>query len=223
VNEGNRMVFGSRFKTKKEKAREDEEQRRMWQIEANQERDRIAREKSEQERIARELESARLREELAVKNAEIARHQRKIEEQERRARQARKEQGEKDLRAREEKLAEEREKKRLDDLRNKRNQRLRSTEPENLRALRDNVRRKYQLDIDIWAERGVRRPDRPLVEKKMEEADALLDEIVNTVNTWEERDNIFNPDEWRLAEQVKARLLMDGIRRWADKPPWNEN
>lgn len=220
-SEGSRMPFG--IKTKKVKEREAEQQQQLLkiaQMEADQQRNRQMREK---ERIARELREAQLREEVNAKNAEIERQGRRLEEQARRARQARREEQENELRAREEMLAQERETKRLQDLRNLRSKRLKSTEPENLRALRDNVRRKYQLDIDIWAERGVRRPDRPLVVKKMEEADAVLDEILQMVNTWEESDNIFNAAEWKLAEQIKARLLMDGKRRWANNPPWTQN
>jgi hypothetical protein len=215
------MPFG--IKTKKAKEREAEQQQqqlKIVQMETDQERNRQVR---EQERIAREHREALLREELNVKNAEIERQGQRLEEQARRARQAKRDEQEKELRAREELLAQERETKRLQDLRNLRSERLKSTEPENLRALRDNVRRKYQLDIDIWAERGVRRPDRPLVVKKMEEADAVLDEIVQFVNTWEESNNMFNVAEWKLAGQIKARLLMDGKRRWADNPPWTQN
>jgi hypothetical protein len=215
------MPFG--FKTKKDRERELEQEQQRLQLArllAGQERARQDQEKvrqdREKERIARELHEARLKDELNKKDAEIRKQRQRLDTQVRIAR-------EEEAKAREQVLAQERETQRLQSLRELRNKRLKSTEPENLRTLRDNVRRKYQLDIAIWADRGVRRPDRPLVEKKMEEADALLDEILQIVNTWEKSDNVFTDAEWELAEEIKKRLLVDGKRRWAGNPPWGEN
>ena len=209
------------FKTKKDRERELEQEQQRLQLArllADQERARQDQEKArqdrEKERIARELHEARLKDELNKKDAEIRKQRQRLDTQARIAR-------EEEAKAREQALAQERETQRLQNLRELRNKRLKSTEPENLRALRDNVRRKYQLDIAIWADRGIRRPNRPIVVKKMEEADALLDEILQTVNTWEKSDNVFTDAEWELAEEIKRRLLVDGKRRWAENPPWN--
>lgn len=224
------MGLGDLLKTKKYKEREEERQRqederliqktRILEMEAKQRRDKIILERA---RIDHELEQVRLHRELAATQAENNRKQQMLEDQAESARQARREQEAKDFKERQDMLAARKEEQRQIDLRKRRAQRRAMTEPENLRALRDQVRRKYQLDIDIWAERGVRKPDRPLVQKKMDEADDLLTEIINTIKMWEAQEGMFNAEEWKYAQQVKTRLLQDGIRRWADKAPWNED
>lgn len=55
---------------------------------------------------------------------------------------------------------------------------MKVTTPEALRGLRDLIRTKYELDVEIWNLRGARRMDRPVVEKKMQGADAVLTEII---------------------------------------------
>lgn len=90
------------------------------------------------------------------------------------------------------------------------------------RSLRDLVRKRYQLDIEIWGLRGARGPDKHIVEKKMEEADAVLMEILAVVDNWEECDKIWTAEEWKLAQQVKERIKKDGKRLWVPNPPFNE-
>lgn len=101
-------------------------------------------------------------------------------------------------------------------------ERLELTSPEALRGLRDLIRTRYKLDVEIWGLKGVRKPDRPIVEEKMEMADAILMEIYAMVETWEENDKIWTPQEWVLAREVKERLLAEGKRWWKNNPPWNE-
>lgn len=101
-------------------------------------------------------------------------------------------------------------------------ERLKLTSPEALRGLRDLIRTRYKLDMEIWSLKGVRKPDRPIVEEKMEMADAILMEIYAVVETWEENDKIWTPQEWVLAREVKERLLAEGKRWWKNNPPWNE-
>jgi phage protein D len=100
---------------------------------------------------------------------------------------------------------------------------IRMTSPESLRSLRELIRRKYELDMSIWADRKVRAPLRPDVEVKMEQADAALAEILAIVGTWEDnRNGQWKEHEWRLASEVKMRLEADGKRIWAGNPPWEE-
>jgi hypothetical protein len=104
-------------------------------------------------------------------------------------------------------------------------QKLRMTTPDALRNLRDLIRRKYELDVAIWADRKVRRPDRPFVVANMERADAVLEEIGNIVGTWGEdnRDGMWKDHEWQLAQEIYLKLHEDGKRWWRDNPPWEEN
>jgi hypothetical protein len=104
-------------------------------------------------------------------------------------------------------------------------QRLRTTTPDALRSLRELIRRKYELDMLIWADRKVRRPDRPFVEANMEQADAVLAEITMIVGTWGEDhgDSMWKDHEKPLAQEVHARLHEDGKRWWRDGPPWEED
>jgi hypothetical protein len=100
---------------------------------------------------------------------------------------------------------------------------LKLTSPEALRWLRDLIRTRYDLDMEIWSLRRARRPDRPVVEEKMKKADAILTEIYTMVRTWEENDKLWTPEEWELAQDIKERILADGKRMWMENPPWNEN
>jgi len=50
---------------------------------------------------------------------------------------------------------------------------LEEASPSTLRSLRELIRDKYRLDVEIWGLRGARKPDRWLVEQKMEKADAV--------------------------------------------------
>lgn len=102
-------------------------------------------------------------------------------------------------------------------------ERLKLTSPEALRGLRDLIRTRYALDMEIWSLKGVKRPDRPIVEERMGKADAVLEEIYNMVDTWEENDKVWTPQEWELARDIKARIQAGGKRVWKDNPPWNEN
>ena len=147
--------------------------------------------------------------------------ERQVREQERQnlARQREKERRDREClqkeREKKEKERKEREKQRLE--------RLKLTSPEALRGLRDLIRTRYALDMEIWSLKGVKRPDRPLVEERMGKADAVLEEIYNMVATWEENSKVWTPQEWELARDIKARIQAGGKRVWKDNPPWNEN
>lgn len=118
-------------------------------------------------------------------------------------------------RKRKERERKEREQRRLE--------RLKLTSPEALRGLRDLIRARYALDMEIWSLKGARKSNRPIVEEKMGRADAILMEIYSMVETWEENDKVWTTQEWELARDVKKRILEKGKRQWKDNPPWNEN
>lgn len=95
---------------------------------------------------------------------------------------------------------------------------------EELFLLREHLRTRHSLDGEIWSLRHVRQPDRPVVEDRMEEADAVLHQIVAVVQSWNrESSESWNAEEWVLAEEIQKRLLADGKRWWVGNPPWMES
>jgi hypothetical protein len=109
----------------------------------------------------------------------------------------------------------------------KHRQARRLTTPEAIQSLREIVRRKYELDMSIWADRKVRRPLRPEIEVKMEQADAAYMEILSIVRSWEEvgvGKVGWQKHEWELVREVRERCEDDGGKRWwVGNPPWEEN
>ncbi|PVH78398.1 hypothetical protein DL98DRAFT_590325 [Cadophora sp. DSE1049] len=94
--------------------------------------------------------------------------------------------------------------------------------PEALRELRDLIRTRYQLDVEIWSLKGTRGPNRPIVITKMEKADDILMEIYTRVEFWEASASLWTEDEWKVAQQIKQRIQLDGKKMWNGQGPWNE-
>jgi hypothetical protein len=61
---------------------------------------------------------------------------------------------------------------------------LQEASPETLRRLRELIRERYELDVQIWARRGARRPDLGIVLDKMDNADATMEEILGMLTLW---------------------------------------
>jgi hypothetical protein len=101
--------------------------------------------------------------------------------------------------------------------------RMRMVSPETLRDLRELLRTRYELDIKIWNLRKVRKPDRPVVEEKMERSDAVLGEIMNIVQAWDGSESSWTPGEWEQAQEIIRRIEAEGKKEWAGNPPWEEN
>jgi len=115
----------------------------------------------------------------------------------------------------------EEDKQREQELRDEQTRRSRDITPQALKDLREKIRQKYELDIKIWTFRHVRASDYGIVEAKMAIADGLLDEILETVNGWDETDE----KHWSKTErmkvlEIKRRMKLDGKRRWKNNPPW---
>jgi hypothetical protein len=100
---------------------------------------------------------------------------------------------------------------------------LKQASPETLRTLRELIRNRYELDVKIWGLRGARRPDRPIVEDKMEKADAVMQEILEMVWLWgNNADRTWIAEEWVKVQSIRKRLQEGGRREWAGHPPWDE-
>lgn len=172
------------------------------------------------------------------KNEEIAQQREAIRklEQEAIEREARLAQQERERKAREKaRIQQEEQKKWEEDLKRRQLQdrerqkreekikKLRLITPETLRELRELIRTRYELDVEIWSLRNVRKPDRGIVQLKMEKADATLQEIHQIVEFWEGTENMWTDAEWEQAMEVRRRVLAEGARWWVGNPPWGED
>jgi hypothetical protein len=98
---------------------------------------------------------------------------------------------------------------------------MKQTSPETLRDLRELIRERYELDVKIWALRSVRKQDRPIVQNKMDKADAVMEDILLMVDMWgDNSDGRWDPEEWEKVGIIRKKLFEGGHRRWADSPPW---
>jgi len=193
-------MVGNIFGRKKKYEKELQEQRDLYaQIQRQEEAQR--REKHQvQEQLRQKNQQLEQERQVRANQAEAQRRERERLERER-------EQKEKQRRDREQARLE----------------KMRVTTPEALRGLRDLIRTRYDMDTEIWSLKNARRPDRPVVQEKMEKADAVLMTILTTVETWEQNDNTWTAEEWKLASDIKQRVLMDGKRWWENNPPWQED
>lgn len=108
-------------------------------------------------------------------------------------------------------------------LQDERMMRLQTISTDTLRQLRDLIRTRYELDVEIWSLRKVRKPDRPIVEEKMERADAVLSEIFAIVRAWNSTEKSWTKSEWEKAKDIQKRILADGKRQWSSNPPWEDD
>jgi hypothetical protein len=202
--------FTKKKRLREEIQRQQQEARRQLEDQLSQIEKQLELERRIHEEREKQLEQERYVRERQLEQERLARA---IQEQEELARERRERQVQWEA---EQKEREQR------DREQRRQERLKLTSPDALRGLRDLIRTRYALDIEIWSLKGARKPDRPIVEGKMEKADAVLMEIYNMVATWEENDKVWTPQEWELARDIKARILAEGKRQWKDNPPWNE-
>lgn len=159
--------------------------------------ERQARAKRDQQELrqAIELSEARTREEMLQKEALEKERRRKDEELR------------KEVKKQEERL--------------RRNHQLKLISPDSLYVLRELIRKKYALDVEIWTLRHVRKRDQGEVEDKMGRADAILQEIRGMVGAWQGSEKTWDSSaEWEMAQEVQGRLLSDGKREWMKDPPW---
>jgi hypothetical protein len=191
---------------KKQQEQEAMEFERQNMIMREQERQRE--EKEERRRLERLLEEERAKREQFEAEQRLKQHQ---EEERRRAKADERRKKDQERQAHEER------RRREVDLRRKTNT------PEALRNLRELIRTRYELDMEIYRLKDVRGPDRPFVEKKMQRSDAVLAEIWAIVSTWEDNPEIWHKKEWELAVEVRERLFAEGKRLWVNNPPWNDD
>jgi hypothetical protein len=179
----------------------------FWNKRQQRERDLLERLRRADEQLENERQARAFQEfEQRKKEREAIRRRQEIAEQEREREEQEREREDSERREREEKAA-----------------RMRMVSPETLRDLRELLRTRYELDIKIWNLRKVRKPDRPVVEEKMERSDAVLGEIMNIIQAWDGSESSWSPGEWEQAQEIIRRIEAEGKREWAGNPPWEEN
>jgi hypothetical protein len=97
----------------------------------------------------------------------------------------------------------------------------RKVKPEEVRGLGELIRKRYELDVEIWDLRHVQPHDRPVVEDKMRRSDATLQKISATIAAWDSPDAFESPTDWAKLQEIKKRIKASGKRIWAANPPWD--
>lgn len=103
---------------------------------------------------------------------------------------------------------------------NRRLAKERETSAATLHRLRELIRLRYQLDIEIWSLRNVEPADRPHVIQRGKMADAVLKDIYSIVDAW--NDTSWDAREAKVAKIIKDYLSREGPRRWEGNPPWKD-
>ena len=95
-------------------------------------------------------------------------------------------------------------------------------QPEESRNLRELIRKRYELDVEIWGLRHVKKRDRHIVEDKMRRSDATLQKIFRTVCAWDSPNAFESQKDWAKLQEIKKRIEEGGKRFWAADPPWDD-
>jgi len=97
-----------------------------------------------------------------------------------------------------------------------------TVQPEDIRNLRELIRKRYALDVEIWDLRHVGRQDRKIVQDKMDRSDATLQKIYRMVCAWDNPNAFESQNDWATLQEIKTRIEEGGKRFWATNPPWDE-
>jgi hypothetical protein len=91
------------------------------------------------------------------------------------------------------------------------------------RELRDLILLRYRLDVQIWSDRKVGTFEYEEVEVQMRQADAVLQKINATIESWHDKKVKWpNASDRAKLEIIKRRLALGGKRQWEGNPPWND-
>ena len=97
---------------------------------------------------------------------------------------------------------------------------------ENVRHLRNLIRERYALDLEVWGQRNTHKVNRKIIMPKCERADSILQKIYSIVNSWDQE--YFVAEEYELVLKIKECLqtkeLENGVSNdaaeWTKIPPW---
>jgi len=99
------------------------------------------------------------------------------------------------------------------------NQRVTSEE---LRDLRELIRHRYALDVEIWNLRDAQRHDRNIIHDKIRKSKAALAKIIRVVESLDDRSYFSSDAEHAKLQQIKSRVMEEGKRDWEMHPPWQD-
>lgn len=91
---------------------------------------------------------------------------------------------------------------------------------EQIRELREHIRHRYALDIEIWRQRNIKEFKRNKLKENMRRSDAALEQIRKTLHDWDRREYFASDVEYRKFVEIKDRLLGGAKADWAKYPPW---
>lgn len=89
-----------------------------------------------------------------------------------------------------------------------------------LRELRELIRHRYTLDVDIWRQRREPEWNRSQTEEQMIQADAALVKLKQMVKEWDSERNFSTAEEYEQFQEIRKAILAKGKRNWKQEPPW---
>ncbi|KAL1595570.1 hypothetical protein SLS59_008208 [Nothophoma quercina] len=92
--------------------------------------------------------------------------------------------------------------------------------PEMLRELRETIRLRYALDIEIWRQRDAKPFARDRLKENMKRSEAALERIRKTLTAWDREEYFKTPQEHAKFQEIKRRLMEGEKANWTQKPPW---
>lgn len=91
---------------------------------------------------------------------------------------------------------------------------------ENIRELREMIRYRYSLDVEIWKQKDVKEYMRGNLEENMRKSVAVLADIRKMVQGWDRREFFASDLEHRKFQEIGKRLLTGNKMDWEKNKPW---
>jgi hypothetical protein len=95
--------------------------------------------------------------------------------------------------------------------------------PEKLRDLRELIRKRYALDVEIWEKKDIVYGSRSVVQELMDRSDATLREIEDIILDFDSRECFDSEMDHRKFQRIKDLIFQSGKRDWNQDPPWQNN
>ncbi|CAG5148127.1 uncharacterized protein ALTATR162_LOCUS2154 [Alternaria atra] len=92
---------------------------------------------------------------------------------------------------------------------------------ENIRELRERIRYRYSLDVEILKQRNVKKYMRGNLEENMRKSVAALADIQKMVEGWDRREFFATELEYRKFQDIRQRLLTGTKIDWEKNKPWD--
>ncbi|KAJ8111354.1 hypothetical protein OPT61_g6031 [Boeremia exigua] len=90
-----------------------------------------------------------------------------------------------------------------------------------IRELRELIRYRYSLDVEIWRQKNVKEFKRGRLKENMRRSDAALEVIRTTLLDWDRREFFASDIEHQKFVEIKNRLLKGQKANWQQHPVWD--